>query len=133
MAMSIEYLKQKIKSIGDILDNKDILVVSVIILTSFASFGLGRLSKIDESKIPIKIDNMTAVYEPVKQKGDIKTEVNKLLYKKSYVASKNGTKYHFPWCSGAKRIKESNKIWFSSSNEARKAGYSPAGNCKGIQ
>lgn len=49
-----------------------------------------------------------------------------------YVASKNGAKYHLPTCSGAKRIKEENKIWFNSKQEAEKAGYEPAKNCKGI-
>ena len=50
----------------------------------------------------------------------------------SYVASKNSNKYHLPWCSGAARITEENKIWFSSKAEAEAAGYTPAGNCKGI-
>lgn len=49
------------------------------------------------------------------------------------VASKSGTKYHFPWCAGAKSIKEENKVWFASTAEARSAGYEPAGNCKGLE
>ncbi len=49
-----------------------------------------------------------------------------------YVASKNGTKYHFPWCGSAKQIKEENKIWFKTKAEAEAAGYTPASNCKGI-
>jgi hypothetical protein len=49
-----------------------------------------------------------------------------------YVASKSGSAYHFPWCSGAKRIKEENKIYFNTKEEAEKAGYHPAGNCKGL-
>jgi len=48
------------------------------------------------------------------------------------VASKNGTVYHFPWCSGAQRINEENKIWFTSQEEAQAAGYRPAANCKGL-
>ncbi len=49
-----------------------------------------------------------------------------------YVASKDGTKYHLPWCGSAKRIKEENKIWFNTKEEAEAAGYVPAANCKGI-
>jgi hypothetical protein len=49
-----------------------------------------------------------------------------------YVASKNGTKYHLPWCGSAKQIKEENKIWFATKAEAEAAGYTPASNCKGI-
>lgn len=48
------------------------------------------------------------------------------------VGSKNGTKYHYPWCSGAERIKEENKIWFQSAEEAKRAGYTPAANCPGL-
>lgn len=49
-----------------------------------------------------------------------------------YVASKTGSVYHFPWCAGAKRIKEENKVWFGSKTEAEAAGYRPATNCKGL-
>jgi len=55
-----------------------------------------------------------------------------LPLEKSFVASKNGTKYHYPWCPGAQSIKEENKIWFSTKEEAEKAGYQPASNCKGL-
>ena len=50
----------------------------------------------------------------------------------NYVASKSGTKYHYPWCPGAQSIKEENKIWFFTKEEAEKAGYQPASNCKGL-
>ncbi len=49
-----------------------------------------------------------------------------------YVASKTGKSYHLPWCGGAKQIKEENKVWFNSKEEAESAGYAPAGNCPGI-
>ncbi len=48
------------------------------------------------------------------------------------VGSVNGSKYHYPWCGGAQRIKEGNKIWFASIEEAKNRGYSPAGNCPGL-
>lgn len=51
---------------------------------------------------------------------------------KQYVASKNGKVFHLPWCPGAKRIKEENKIWFSSKEEALALGLKPAANCDGI-
>jgi hypothetical protein len=49
------------------------------------------------------------------------------------VASKSGTKYHFPSCPGATQIAEKNKIWFNSYAEAQKAGYTAAANCKGLE
>lgn len=99
----------------------DLILVSVIILVALISFGLGRLSKIGESKIPITIENLTGAV------NNIATSTG------NFVASKNGTKYHYPWCSGAQSIREENKIWFSTAEEAKKAGYQPASNCKGLK
>jgi hypothetical protein len=48
------------------------------------------------------------------------------------VASKNGTKYYAPNCSGAARISEANKVWFVSAAAAENAGYSAASNCPGL-
>ncbi|MBP9822545.1 MAG: hypothetical protein KBC81_03870, partial [Candidatus Pacebacteria bacterium] len=47
------------------------------------------------------------------------------------VASKasNSKLYHHTWCSGSKRIKESNKIWFDSATIAEASGYTIASNC----
>ncbi len=49
------------------------------------------------------------------------------------VASKNGTKYYSLNCSGAKRIKEENKIFFASAGDAQKAGLSPSSTCKDLK
>ncbi len=46
------------------------------------------------------------------------------------VASKSGSKYHYPSCPGAKQIKEANKISFATPAEAEAAGYTLAANCK---
>lgn len=45
------------------------------------------------------------------------------------VASKNGSKYYLLSCAGANRIKEENKVYFTSVDEAERAGYGPASNC----
>ena len=47
-----------------------------------------------------------------------------------YVGSINSDVYHYLWCSYVKNIKEENKIYFSSSQEARSAGYRPCKVCK---
>lgn len=46
-----------------------------------------------------------------------------------FVGSSKSDKYHYPSCSSAKRIKSSNLVTFSSSAEARAAGYSPCSIC----
>lgn len=47
-----------------------------------------------------------------------------------FVASRKGKNYYYPWCSGASRLKESNKIWFKSAKEAEAAGYKLASGCQ---
>lgn len=49
------------------------------------------------------------------------------------VASRKGKKYHYVWCAGAQTIAVKNRRYFVSVDEARSAGFLPAGNCKGLQ
>lgn len=107
---------------------KDIILAAVIILIAVISFGLGRLSKIRESNVPLTVENlkMEAV-DPAKDK--ISKEINN---QKIFVASKNGKKYHYVWCESASGIKDENKIFFATKEEAQAAGYEPAANCKGL-
>lgn len=46
-----------------------------------------------------------------------------------FVASKNSKIFHKPDCPYAQKIKEENKIWFSSEKEAEDRGYSPDSRC----
>jgi competence protein ComEC len=46
-----------------------------------------------------------------------------------FVGSSKSDKYHYPSCSAAKKIKPANLVTFSSSAEARAAGYIPCGIC----
>lgn len=121
MKLNIKETLKKIKPYEN-----DIILVFVIVFVALIAFGLGRLSAISEKKTPITIENLSAA--TVTTTPDFVASTTAKLY----VASKNGTKYHFPWCSGASTIKEENKIWFSSKEEAEKAGYQPASNCKGL-
>lgn len=43
-----------------------------------------------------------------------------------FVASVNGKKYYRPSCKEVNRIKEENRIWFDSEEEARESGYEPS-------
>ena len=124
-----------------ILDNQIIFTTLIIILVSFSSFGLGRLSKIEENKKPLsiydnitRVDNLVSIIATTESKKPVEVQPPQLglVAGGKYIASKNSDKYHAPWCSGAQRINEENKIWFDSKEEAERAGYTPASNCKGI-
>lgn len=109
----------------------DIIIILVILFVGLISFGLGRLSALSEQKTPVVVENLTSA---VGNTSTLTSDVDKIdsITEKLYVVSKNGTKYHYPWCSGAQRIKEENKIWFSTKEEVERAGYTPAANCKGL-
>lgn len=115
----------------------------LLICIALAAFGLGRLSgltQVSTSNIASagierfdahpKIETVSTETESTEsQDGASEPAVSSA---KTYVASKNGTKYHLPWCSGAQRMKEENKVWFETKEEAEAQGYAPAANCKGI-
>ena len=96
-------------------------LILLIILAILAAFGLGRLSVIVEAKPLVSISNATAaaVSEPMDLGGYV-------------VASRSGAVYYYPWCAGAGQIAEANKRWFKSEEEAKRAGFRPAKNCKGL-
>ncbi|MFA5841569.1 MAG: hypothetical protein WC835_01230 [Candidatus Paceibacterota bacterium] len=122
------------------LQNKDIFIVLTITLVAFASFGLGRLSKIEENREPVTVENIGGIGEN-NTSGKSSLPASAVLSVKSnqtppagknYIASKNGAKYFLTWCSGANTIKDANKIWFATKEEASAAGFTPAANCPGI-
>ncbi len=128
----LEKCKGGVRAVKNLVGKEDVFIVAVIVFVGFGGFGLGRLSKIHEEKIPVFIENaatsgsiLAGGAEPNQKSLDTKDG-------KNYVASVSGSKYHLPWCQGASAIKEENKIWFASEDAARAAGYSPAGNCKGL-
>lgn len=93
----------------------DLFIALSFFLIAVIGFGLGRLSLVVPDKEPVKIE-----------KSDLRSANASLGL---YLASKNGSNYYLPSCSGADRIKEENKIWFSSKEEAESLGYKPALNC----
>lgn len=54
--------------------------------------------------------------------------ITPMVIQGEYVGSKNSDKYHYPSCSYAESIKESNRVWFDSVQAATAAGYVA---CKG--
>lgn len=107
-----------------------------IVLISAISFGLGRLAFYDNARPNVTISSpLTQDKNGGQVLGTSDSASNDAPSNTNgeVVASKNGTKYHYPWCSGAQRITPTNLITFSSIDEAKKAGYTPASNCKGLK
>jgi hypothetical protein len=132
----------KIKDYPDL--PKDVFAILLVTLVGAGAFMLGRISAREEArKDDLKIvqiessvdapspasDKPAALYN--KGEGST-TPAGSPSSSGMYVGSKSGTAYHLPWCSGALRIKEENKVWFASKQEAEAKGYRAAANCKGI-
>lgn len=115
----------------------DIAIVIGFILVAIIAFGTGRLSAPEIIRNPIIIEepndsNSAGILNNVSQPlvltaGEpIGTPLtNQVSAKGIFVASRGGTKYHWPWCSYGQKIKPENQLWFNSEKEAQAAGYSP--------
>jgi len=113
----------------------DMAIVIGFILVALIAFGAGRLATPEIVRNPIIIEEPAA-----SSTNDILSNVSQSLNaaagqgmqniaqnaKGMFVASKSGTKYYWPWCSWAERIKPENQRWFNSEKEAQTAGYSPS-------
>lgn len=114
---------------------KEVAYALIILLVSTASFMLGRLSYSEEIHT-VPIINTTEHKEEVSvssesQLAGITAIVNAPeSVKGEVVGSSKGTKYHYPWCPGARSLSEKNKRWFKTVADAEKAGYTLAKNCK---
>lgn len=118
---SIEEIRQEIKAwLDEIVSGWG--TIAMVLLVGFGSFGLGRLSAIEDVRPPVSVFQASP---------DAKLQamnIGGLL-----VASWNGSAYHYPWCPGASKISSQNQRWFASAQAARDAGLMPAKNCKGLE
>ena len=112
---------EKIKQFLESDKGKDILIVIIIILVGLGSFELGRLSK-ENDKEGLKIE----------YKGQDNTQVSDVgrpTSGKNFFASNKGSKYYSVSCSSGKTIKEENKVYFKTGEEAERAGYALSSAC----
>ena len=124
---------EKIKHFIESERGKDIIIVIIVILVGLGSFGLGRLSK-NAPNNGLKIEyrnqegNITKATEsPQFSPQTSKVEIN--TNGKAFFASNRGTKYYPLGCNAGKTIKMENRIYFSSSEEAQRSGYTPSTSC----
>ncbi len=119
--MSIHNVLVKIKTL-DSGAKERVFVVFLIILVGVASFGLGRLSTLDHAKVPVHIESFASPSPEVLGSSTVAAS--------AVFASKTGTTYYYPSCTGTTRIAEKNKITFSSAKEAEAFGLHIGPGCK---
>ena len=139
--MNLQEISEKIKSAPDL--SKDVFVLLLIIAVGLIGFMLGRL----DANEKFKKDGVRLLYTaaasssanvagvkagtPITSGGSAVSRGTPV--EGMYVGSRTGKSYHLPSCPGAQKIKEANKVWFKSKEEAQSRGYRPAGNCPGLQ
>lgn len=111
----------------------------VVILVGIGSFGLGRASlpeTVQNEPIIQMIEPITLTANTIIATSPSSTTQGLIPQtkkdQKPFLASKNGTRYYLSSCSGAKRIKSENIIYFSTREAAESAGYTKAINCAGL-
>ena len=146
--MSIPKTLEKIKSLAQNSRNKDILSILTIIIISLGSFFLGRNSTTNNTTSQVSIigaggvvnQNNSSKYTkttPYTQNdssnnmmGDSNTIADTNIYVKgNYLASRRGKKYYPIDCPASQNIKESNRIYFKTANEAESKGYTLSTSC----
>ncbi|MEK7138872.1 MAG: hypothetical protein AAB799_01695 [Patescibacteria group bacterium] len=115
----------------------EIFLGSCIVLVAIISYNLGQINSLKKTPISVieqkdeslrtKADIFEATDNQQPTTNNTKSQSTKLDTR--VVVSKNSNRYHYSWCSGAKRIKPENQIWFNSAQEAESRGYTLAGNC----
>lgn len=147
--MILSHFIARVKQAPDL--TRDVFVASMIVLSALGGFFIGRISAHEEvarSGITLSggvpIDNSgDGPGAPLLHMATPETTKKNVLVSQAepnipplsagmYVGSKSGKTYHLPWCSGAQRIKEENKVYFKDKADAEQRGYKPAANCKGI-
>jgi len=131
---------QKIKSFIESEKGKDILTIAIVILVGISSFYLGRLSnqgstdglKIEYTAQQASVVGGTSSFKDTNSQISLNPSISDRINNNtegSYFASKRGKKYYSAGCSAGKSIKQENKIYFQTSTEAERAGYTISSSC----
>jgi hypothetical protein len=124
---------EKIKQFVESDKGKDILIVIIVILVGVGSFELGRLSN-ETNSTGVKVEypdqnseqpaSVTSLVNPDQQLASATT-----LENKNFFASSKGSKYYTVSCAAGKTIKQENRVYFNTGEEAETAGYTLSSSC----
>lgn len=118
---------EKIKLFFESDKGKDFLIVTIVILVGLGSFELGRLSK-ENAQEGLKIEYQGQNDEKGTPNSQI---VNKPISSgKSFFASSKGSKYYTISCGAGKTIKQENRVYFATGEDAEQAGYELSSSCQ---
>lgn len=124
-----------------------VVVFLTVLLAIGASFFAGRMSILENGKLPvdIRLGAGNLIIEKLQENSENNNVSDNLVYANTesetenvaemprygmFVASKNSDIYHLWTCPSVDRIKDDNKIWFDTREEAEETGRTMAGDCK---
>lgn len=135
-------VKERIKSIGERVvaltaERKEMFArFAELALVATIFFGLGVLYTEHmpartmplSIEMPAQVKNITATAS-ASAPPTADTAQKQAVYseKGEYMASKNGSKYYLTTCKST--IKEANKVYFKTKEDAEKAGFTPSATC----
>ena len=99
----------------------------ILTLGFLIGLGIGLLISNNEPS-QIIIDKNIKIGLPGSNSSQV-TNANNYKILGNFLASINGKAYYPKDCAAANRIKEENRIWFNTKEEAELQGYQPAQNC----
>jgi beta-lactamase superfamily II metal-dependent hydrolase len=101
---------------------------NIVITTDGTSYSIStqKLSSVPVSTAP---QAKTLAYTPTTTSSSSLATSSTTASGGPLVGSSKSNKYHYPSCSGAKKIASANLVTFSGSAEARAKGYEPCGIC----
>ena len=136
---------EKIKQFLESGKGKDIIIIFIVISVGFGAFELGRLSKTGNSsgiKIEyngqtetasvisaLKTSNLLAAPTTASKSAPSGT-MSQPTGSKNFFASIRGTKYYPTGCTAGNTLKQENRIYFETREEAEKAGYVLSSSCR---
>jgi hypothetical protein len=135
----MEKIKPIIKNCIESEKGKDILIVIIVILVGLGSFELGRLFK-ENSSSGVKIEypnqagdqGASAILSEnsLQTTTKISSTIIQSSAGKNFFASSRGSKYYTISCSAGKTIKQENRVYFTTGEEAQQAGYALSSSCQ---
>ncbi|MEK7178177.1 MAG: hypothetical protein AAB721_00760 [Patescibacteria group bacterium] len=102
-------------------------IYAILALVFSIGLGIGLLIN-DNEPSQIIIDKNIKIGLPDSNSSQV-TNTNNYKILGNFLASINGKAYYPKDCAAANRIKEENRIWFDTKEEAEAQGYKPAQNC----
>lgn len=112
---------------------KDIFLGFCILLVAVIGYNLGKINtpqKTPANTSSGNIENQIQAVNPANKQATPSASAKPTDPRVVVSKASTSKKYHFIWCPGALKIKETNKLWFANESAAKTAGYTLAGNCQ---